>query len=69
VLLVAHLGLELLAAPARQLTGLLAGLLGEPLALLLGLLGFWPLATAPANSWSAAGGALHGFLLLGSLWI
>jgi len=66
VFLAAQLGLDLLATPVRQPTGLLAGLLGELLPLLLRLFRCL-LATAPARSLSAASGSLHGFLLLGSL--
>ena len=66
--LAAQLGLDLLAAPVRQLTGLLAGPLGELLPLLLRLFRCL-LATAPARSLSAASGSLHGFLLFGSLWV
>src|SRR3712207_8853968 len=55
-----QLGLDLLAAPVRQPTDLLAGLLGELLPLLLRL-SRCLLATAPTCSLSAASGSLHGF--------
>jgi hypothetical protein len=58
------LGLDLLAAPVRQPTGLLTGPLGELLPLPLRLLGCWLVAptTAPGPPGCAAEVLVHGFL-------
>jgi hypothetical protein len=64
VLLGLELGLDLLAAPVRKLTRLLAGLLGELLPLLLGLLrNLTSLTAAPGLPGRADWVLLHGSLL------